>query len=68
MILADLAIGQSVFLDANVLVYHFAPDPVFGPHCIRCSTHQEWGIVWIHVDPCAHREEEHAAHGSSRGG
>lgn len=33
MIFADLAAGQSVFLDANVLVYHFAPDPVLGPHC-----------------------------------
>ena len=33
MTFADLAAGQSVFLDANVLVYHFAPDPDFGPHC-----------------------------------
>ncbi len=38
MILADLAAGQSVFLDANVLVYHFAPDPVLGPHCARWSS------------------------------
>jgi len=25
MILTDLADGESVFLDANILVYHFAP-------------------------------------------
>jgi len=30
---AALAAGASVFLDANPLVYHFAPDPVFGPTC-----------------------------------
>ncbi len=31
MIFADLTAGDSVFLDANVLVYNFGPDPVFGP-------------------------------------
>jgi predicted nucleic acid-binding protein len=29
----DLAAGQSVFLDANTLVYHFEPHPDFGPAC-----------------------------------
>jgi len=33
MILRDLADGASVFLDANILVYHFAPHPSFGPSC-----------------------------------
>jgi predicted nucleic acid-binding protein len=33
MILTDLVDGESVFLDANVLVYHFAPHPQFGPAC-----------------------------------
>lgn len=33
MILTDLADGESVCLDANVLIYHFAPHPVFGPAC-----------------------------------
>jgi predicted nucleic acid-binding protein len=33
MILADLADGESVFLDANILVYHFAPHPVLGHAC-----------------------------------
>ncbi len=33
MILADLPAGASVFLDANILVYHFEPHPVLGPVC-----------------------------------
>jgi predicted nucleic acid-binding protein len=33
MILTDLADGEAVFLDANILVYHFAPHPHFGPAC-----------------------------------
>lgn len=36
----------SVFLDANILVYHFAPDPNFGPACQvlmdRIAKHQEF--------------------------
>src|SRR5260370_22131012 len=33
MIFTDLAGGNSVFLDANALVYHFTQDPHFGPAC-----------------------------------
>jgi predicted nucleic acid-binding protein len=33
MTLADLNDGDSVFLDANILVYHFAPHPTLGPSC-----------------------------------
>jgi predicted nucleic acid-binding protein len=33
MILADLPAGASLFLDANILVYHFEPHPVFGLTC-----------------------------------
>ena len=33
MILSDLPAAATIFLDANVLVYHFAPDPVFAPAC-----------------------------------
>lgn len=25
--------NAAVFLDANILVYYFAPDPIFGPEC-----------------------------------
>ena len=33
MTFADLLRGESVFLDANTLVYHFQPHPIFGPAC-----------------------------------
>lgn len=33
MTFADLAKGARVFLDANTLVYHFSPHPVFGSAC-----------------------------------
>ncbi len=33
MTFANLANGESIFLDANCFVYHFAPDPTFGPSC-----------------------------------
>ena len=33
MTFADLAAGESIFLDANPLVYHFAPHPLLGPAC-----------------------------------
>ncbi len=33
MTFADLTAGDSVFLDANTLVYHCTVDPVFGPAC-----------------------------------
>jgi predicted nucleic acid-binding protein len=33
MTLADLSPGESVFLDANVFVYHFEPHALFGPPC-----------------------------------
>jgi predicted nucleic acid-binding protein len=33
MIFADLVNGDSVFLDANALIYHFGPHPQLGPTC-----------------------------------
>jgi predicted nucleic acid-binding protein len=33
MIFADLAAGDSVFVDANTFVYHFTAHPRFGPSC-----------------------------------
>jgi predicted nucleic acid-binding protein len=38
---ADLAAGDSVFLDANPLVYHFAPDPIFGLACNQLMSRVE---------------------------
>ncbi|MGP0064787.1 MAG: type II toxin-antitoxin system VapC family toxin [Isosphaeraceae bacterium] len=33
MTFADLVNGDSVFLDANTLIYYFGPHPQFGPAC-----------------------------------
>ena len=33
MILSDLLDGESVFLDANILVYHFGAHARYGPAC-----------------------------------
>jgi predicted nucleic acid-binding protein len=33
MTFSQIPANASVFLDANVLVYYFAPDPTFGPEC-----------------------------------
>jgi predicted nucleic acid-binding protein len=33
MTFADLPAGEPIFLDANTLVYHFGPHPVFGTAC-----------------------------------
>lgn len=33
MTFADLVARANVFVDANVLIYHFSPHPVFGPAC-----------------------------------
>jgi predicted nucleic acid-binding protein len=33
MSLSNLASGSSVFIDANIFVFSFAPDPQFGPVC-----------------------------------
>jgi predicted nucleic acid-binding protein len=35
MTFEDLPAGSSVFLDANTLVYPFAPEPVLGPPCAK---------------------------------
>jgi predicted nucleic acid-binding protein len=33
MTFADLVVGDSVFVDANTLIYHCTIDPAFGPAC-----------------------------------
>jgi predicted nucleic acid-binding protein len=35
MIFADLVAGDAVFIDANILIYYFGPDPIFGAVCQR---------------------------------
>ena len=53
MTFADLVAGDSIFLDANLLVYHFAPHPTFGPTCTqvikRVENHELQAITSTHV-------------------
>ena len=60
MKLADLASGSAVFVDANIFVYAFAPDPQFGASCSqlleRIEHHDLQGISSTHVmSDVAHR-------------
>ena len=43
MTFAQLQSGEPVFLDANVFVYDFAPDPTFGPPCQSLLNRIEMG-------------------------
>jgi predicted nucleic acid-binding protein len=53
VIFADLLAGDSVFIDANTLIYHFAPDPVLGPPCSnllqRIENQELAGFTAIHL-------------------
>ena len=53
MTFLDIPAGASVFVDANVLVYHFTSDPQFGASCtdlVRRIERQEiLGFVSSHV-------------------
>jgi predicted nucleic acid-binding protein len=53
MIFADLVAGESVFVDANTLIYHFGPHPVFGAACSqliqRINNQEIHGYTSTHV-------------------
>jgi len=53
MIFASLPMGAAVFVDANTLVYHFGPDPVYGPPCtdllVRIRRQEVQGFTATHV-------------------
>ena len=53
MILKDVLQGESVFVDANTLVYHFAADPQFGAACTdfvsRFERHEIVAVCSTHV-------------------
>jgi predicted nucleic acid-binding protein len=53
MIFADLPAGDAVFVDANVLTYHFQPHPVWGPACTdllrRIENRELVGFTSTHV-------------------
>jgi len=60
MTFADLPAGTAVFVDANTLVYHFQPHPVFGPACTdlveRIENQELSGFTSTHVlGELAHR-------------
>lgn len=60
MTFADLLRGESVFLDANILVYHFQPHPIFGPACqqllARVENQELLGFTSTHtLTEVAHR-------------
>jgi predicted nucleic acid-binding protein len=41
MTFSDFLRGDSLFLDANILIYHFEPHPVLGPSCTQLLTRIE---------------------------
>ena len=43
MTFADLLAGEGIFLDANPLVYHFAPDPLFAHHLMTLEASALFG-------------------------
>ena len=53
MIFSNLPLSADVFVDANTLVYHFAPDPVLGIPCsdllIRIKRQEIHGFTSTHV-------------------
>jgi predicted nucleic acid-binding protein len=60
MTFADIAPGSEVFLDANTLIYHFAPAPTLGAACtdllVRIKKHEFKGYVSTNVlSEVAHR-------------
>jgi predicted nucleic acid-binding protein len=60
MTFADLVAADSVFLDANTLVYHFTSDPAYGAACSqllqRIQNQEIQGITSTHVlTETAHR-------------
>jgi predicted nucleic acid-binding protein len=60
MTVADLLPGDAVFVDANIFVYHFAPDPAFPVSCgqllQRIENQEIQGFTSTHVlAEAAHR-------------
>src|SRR5262245_28773887 len=60
MTFLDLVPGDAVFVDANVLTYHFQPHPVWGPPCSdllqRLENQELLGFTSTHVaGEVAHR-------------
>ena len=51
MTFVDLAVGASVFVDANTFVYHFQPHPTWGAACNQFMTRIEQGLLVGYTSP-----------------
>ena len=53
MTLADIPAGQATFIDANVFVDHFGPNPATGAECTaflrRVANQEVQGVTSAHV-------------------
>src|SRR6266446_6714957 len=45
MTLADIPAGEVVFVDANIFIFYFRPDPVLGPSCDQFLRRIETGDI-----------------------
>jgi predicted nucleic acid-binding protein len=45
MTFADIAAGQAIFIDANIFIYYFRPDPVLGSACAQLLQRIENGEI-----------------------
>lgn len=59
MTFADIPVGAAVFIDANIFVYNFAPDPLYGLPCRDLLKRVELGDV---TGFCSIRELSDVAH------
>jgi len=59
MIFADIPAGDSVFIDANVFVYDFGPDPIFGLPCRALLERVEQGEVKGYISAHVLHEAAH---------
>lgn len=56
MTFTDLPAGATIFVDANTLVYHFQPHPLYGPACTTLVKRIELQEITTHVQSeVAHR-------------
>ena len=72
MTFADLGAGETIFLDANLFVYHFVADPLYGAACSqllqRVENQEIRGLTSTHIlTEMAHRIMTVEAIGASPG-
>ena len=51
MTLADIPAGEVVFVDANIFIFYFRPDPVLGPSCDQFLRRIETGDIHLLPHP-----------------